>query len=71
MTVVIDNAQDQEQDQETYEPIAPLSTRIERSRIMGEYYRDLATNYPEYDRTKRWPSPPFPPQHWVTNEHQR
>lgn len=56
---------------ETYEPVEPLSSRIERSRVMGEYYRDLATNYAEYDRTRQFPAPPYPPQHWATNDHQR
>lgn len=64
------NTQEEEIEIE-FEPIDPLPTRIERSRVMGEYYRDLATNYPEYDRTKQWPTPPYPPQSWVTNEYPR
>jgi len=40
--------------------------RVEQRRILGEYYRDLATNYPEYEQrakeigpTLAWPSKPY------------
>lgn len=62
----MDQVLDQEQTITCTEPIEPLSVSLERSRIMGDYYRDLATNYQEYDRTKNWPAPPFPPQRHVT-----
>lgn len=46
---------------ELCDPIEPLPARIEKSRVMGEYYRDLSANYLQYERTTRWPDPPYPP----------
>ncbi len=41
------------------------AARVEQRRILGEYYRDLATNYDDYHRLAReigptlaWPSKP-------------
>lgn len=45
------------------------AARVEQRRILGEYYRDLATNYPEYEKraleigpTLAWPSRPNIPE---------
>jgi len=40
-------------------PIVPLAQALENSRIMGDYYRDLANNYDDYTTGKRaWPYQP-------------
>lgn len=48
---------------------AARAARVEQRRILGEYYRDLATNYSEYEKraleigpTMAWPSKPQVPE---------
>jgi hypothetical protein len=45
------------------------AARVEQRRILGEYYRDLATNYDDYHKlakeigpTLAWPSKPNVPE---------
>jgi hypothetical protein len=40
-------------------PFLPLSASLENSRLMGNYYRNLATNYDDYTRgVAPWPYRP-------------
>jgi hypothetical protein len=40
-------------------PIRPLAESLEHSRIMGDYYRNLANNYDDYMTGKKpWPYTP-------------
>lgn len=42
--------------------------RLEHSRIVGDYYRDLSLNYLLYEQSGNWPDHPFPNEKYTYSD---